>query len=135
MSRNGIPAAQIRAWTAPGLANSKIRRDVLKYATAALDRSELVGNTEALQHFTGDALVLWSTASAVMSREHGRRLARQTLDPPPPAQAKQLSVTQALLAPDLALTSSSVGCSGCARRLPIADSVQRFVPGSRWIYA
>ena len=76
MSRNGIPAAQIRAWTAPGLANSKIRRDVRKYATAALDRSELVRNTEALQHFTGDALVLWSTASAVMPREHGRRLAR-----------------------------------------------------------
>lgn len=68
------------------------------------------------------------------NRQQVPALRRQTLGATPPGQAKQLSVTQALLAPDLALTASAVGRSGCTRRFLIADSVQRFVPGSRWIY-
>ena len=93
MSPNGIPAALIRAWMAPGLANPKIRRDVRKYATTGRDRSALVRDTEALERFTGDALVLWSNAgSKVMPREHGRRLA----DTLPNAQLAELDNTYVL---------------------------------------
>ncbi|MFF1555892.1 alpha/beta fold hydrolase, partial [Rhodococcus erythropolis] len=75
MSRKGISAELARKWTAPGIADSKIRRDLRKYATTPLDRPQLIRDTEALARFTGESLVLWSSAGKVIPREHGRRLA------------------------------------------------------------
>jgi pimeloyl-ACP methyl ester carboxylesterase len=75
MSRRPIPDDLVHGWTEPGLRDRRIRRDVVAYGRSGFRRRELVANTEALRNFTGDALVLWSSAGKVMPREHGRRLA------------------------------------------------------------
>ncbi|QIS18814.1 alpha/beta fold hydrolase [Nocardia terpenica] len=75
MARHPLPDELVRGWTAPGLRDRRIGRDVRKYGTSLPPKAELIANTEALRRFPGDALVLWSSAGKVMPREHGRRLA------------------------------------------------------------
>ncbi|MFD0364097.1 alpha/beta fold hydrolase [Nocardia sp. GCM10030253] len=75
MARKPLPDDLVRGWTEPALRDKGIRRDLLKYAKSDFLGPELIANTEALQHFSGDALVLWSSAGKVMPRKHGRRLA------------------------------------------------------------
>lgn len=75
MARRPLPDALIHDWTEPALRDKAIRRDLLKYATSGFPKAELIANTEALQHFSGDALILWSSAGKVMPRAHGRKLA------------------------------------------------------------
>jgi pimeloyl-ACP methyl ester carboxylesterase len=75
MARNPLPDDLVRSWTEPALRDKGIRRDLLEYATSDFVKTDLIANTEALQHFSGEALVLWSSAGKVMPREHGRRLA------------------------------------------------------------
>ncbi|UFS96209.1 alpha/beta fold hydrolase [Nocardia huaxiensis] len=65
----------VRGWTEPGLRDKRIRRDLLAYTRSGFHKPELIANTEALRGFSGDALVLWSSAGKVMPREHGRALA------------------------------------------------------------
>ncbi|MGW5452375.1 alpha/beta fold hydrolase [Nocardia sp. NPDC003979] len=65
----------VRAWTDPGLRDAGIRRDLLAYTRSGFAKAELITATEALRHFRGEALILWSSAGKVMPREHGRRLA------------------------------------------------------------
>ncbi|MEV6431982.1 alpha/beta fold hydrolase [Nocardia sp. NPDC051463] len=76
MARNPLPDDLMHGWTEPALRDRAIRRDLIKYAKSDFHGPELIANTEALQHFSGDALVLWSSAGKVMPRDHGRRLAQ-----------------------------------------------------------
>lgn len=75
MTRRSLPDDLVRGWTEPGLRDKRIRRDVLSYTRSGFHKAELVAHTEALRHFSGDALILWSSAGKVMPRDHGRRLA------------------------------------------------------------
>lgn len=75
MARRPLADEVMHGWTEPALRDKAIRRDLLKYAKSGFPKSELIANTEALQRFSGDALILWSSAGKVMPREHGRRLA------------------------------------------------------------
>lgn len=75
MARTSLPDDLVRGWTEPALRDKNIYRDLRKYATSPLVAAELIANTEALKHFSGEALILWSSADKVMPREHGRRLA------------------------------------------------------------
>ncbi|MEV6216950.1 alpha/beta hydrolase [Nocardia sp. NPDC051833] len=75
MAKFPIPQDLVHGWTEPGLRDRGIRRDVLAYMRSDLCGADLVANTEALRHFRGEALILWSSAGKVMPREHGRRLA------------------------------------------------------------
>ncbi|MBM7459881.1 alpha/beta fold hydrolase [Rhodococcus coprophilus] len=75
MARRPLRDDLVRAWTEPGLRSKEVRRDLRKYVATHCTATELVADTEALQHFTGPALVLWSSAGKVMPRSHGRRLA------------------------------------------------------------
>ncbi|MFX0581299.1 alpha/beta fold hydrolase [Nocardia nepalensis] len=75
MARRPLPDDLVHGWTEPALRDKAIRRDLVKYAKSGFPKAELIANTEALQHFPGDALILWSSAGKVMPREHGRKLA------------------------------------------------------------
>lgn len=75
MARQPISDELVRGWTEPGLRDRRIGRDVRKYGRSMPDERELIANTEALRHFPGGALVLWSSAGKVMPRAHGARLA------------------------------------------------------------
>lgn len=75
MTRRSLPDDLVRGWTEPGLRDKRIRRDVLSYTRSGFHKAKLVAHTEALRHFSGDALILWSSAGKVMPRDHGRRLA------------------------------------------------------------
>ncbi|WP_216902564.1 alpha/beta fold hydrolase [Nocardia alni] len=75
MARNPLPDDLVRGWTEPGLRDKNIRRDLLAYTRSEFPARELIANTEALQNFSGEALILWSSAGKVMPRDHGRRLA------------------------------------------------------------
>lgn len=75
MARYPIPDELARGWTEPGLRDRRIGRDVRKYGRSMPAERELIANTEALRNFSGEALVLWSSAGKVMPRAHGARLA------------------------------------------------------------
>ncbi|MGA5817578.1 alpha/beta fold hydrolase [Kitasatospora sp. NPDC094028] len=76
MTRRPVPDDMIRRWTTPVLGDPRIRRDLLAYCHGPVDRRRLIRDTEALRHFTGPALVLWSPDNRVMPPEHGHQLAR-----------------------------------------------------------
>ncbi|MGW6728502.1 alpha/beta fold hydrolase [Nocardia sp. NPDC055029] len=75
MAKFPLPDDLVHGWTEPGLRDPGVRADVLAYMRSGYDKPTLIANTEALQHFPGEALILWSSAGKVMPREHGRRLA------------------------------------------------------------
>lgn len=75
MAKYPIPDDLVHGWTEPGLCQPAIRADVLAYMRSSRHKADLVADTEALRNFSGEALVLWSSAGKVMPREHGRRLA------------------------------------------------------------
>jgi pimeloyl-ACP methyl ester carboxylesterase len=65
----------VRSWTEPGLRDRRVRRDLRRYAVSLPAKAQLIADTEALQSFSGEALILWSPENRVMPPEHGRRLA------------------------------------------------------------
>ncbi|NNH74246.1 alpha/beta hydrolase [Nocardia uniformis] len=75
MARRPLSDEMVDGWTEPGLRDKRIRRDLLSYTRSGFTTAELIANTEALRNFSGEALILWSSADKVMPREHGRRLA------------------------------------------------------------
>jgi pimeloyl-ACP methyl ester carboxylesterase len=75
MARRPVPGELIRRWTEPVLSDPDIRRDLLAYCRGPFDKAALTRDTEALQRFKGDVLVLWSPDNRVMPPAHGRRLA------------------------------------------------------------
>ncbi|MDV3124952.1 alpha/beta hydrolase [Mycobacterium sp. 21AC1] len=77
MAGKPIPQDVIEAWTGAGIADKRIRRDLLKYARTKFDYPGLVRATNALADFTGPTLVLWSR-NRVMPVEHAQQLAALT---------------------------------------------------------
>jgi pimeloyl-ACP methyl ester carboxylesterase len=77
MAKKPIPQDIIESWTAAGLADKKIRRDLIKYCRTRFDKTDLVRATNRLADFTGDTLVLWSH-NPVMPDDHAQRLAALT---------------------------------------------------------
>lgn len=75
MTARPVPDELAQRWTAPALTDAGVRRDLRKYVSTRFDKAELIANTEALQRFSGPALVLWSPDGRVMPVEHGKRLA------------------------------------------------------------
>lgn len=74
MAKHPLPDAIVDAWTAHGLADKAIRRDLVKYCRSRFDKPSLIDATNQLATFDRPALVLWSD-NPVMPVEHGRRLA------------------------------------------------------------
>jgi pimeloyl-ACP methyl ester carboxylesterase len=77
MAKKPIPQDIIDSWTHAGLADKKIRRDLIKYCRTRFSHADLVRATNRLTDFTGDTLVLWSH-NPVMPDEHATRLAALT---------------------------------------------------------
>jgi pimeloyl-ACP methyl ester carboxylesterase len=77
MAAKPIPQDIVEAWTDPGLADVRIRRDLLKYARTKIDKPDLVRATNRLAEFSGDVLVLWSR-NRVMPVAHAEALAELT---------------------------------------------------------
>ncbi|HUH72312.1 MAG TPA: alpha/beta hydrolase [Mycobacterium sp.] len=74
MAKKPVRQDIVDAWLAAGLADARIRRDLVKYCRTRFDRADLIRATTALRKFSGPALVLWSD-NPVMPAEHGQRLA------------------------------------------------------------
>lgn len=75
MARRPVPDDLVRRWTEPLLHDRGVHRDLLAYCRSEFDKATLIKDTEALRHFQGDVLVLWSPDNRVMPPGHGRRLA------------------------------------------------------------
>ncbi|MDG5485781.1 alpha/beta fold hydrolase [Mycolicibacterium gadium] len=77
MAAKPIPQHIVEAWTNAGIADVRIRRDLLKYARTRFDKSGLVRATNRLADFSGDVLVLWSR-NRVMPVAYAEALAELT---------------------------------------------------------
>lgn len=77
MARKSIPQDVIEAWTDPGIADKRIRRDLLSYARTKFSKPDLVRATNRLADFSGEVLVLW-TRNRVMPMAHAEALAELT---------------------------------------------------------
>lgn len=75
MTKKPVPQDIVDKWLTPGLADRRIRQDLVKYGHSKFKRDELIRATNALTDFTGPALVLWSD-NPVMPAHHGHRLAK-----------------------------------------------------------
>jgi len=74
MAKKPVPQDIVDEWLSAGLADRRIRQDLVKYCRNKFDGADLTRATNALTNFTGPALVLWSH-NPVMPAEHGDRLA------------------------------------------------------------
>lgn len=74
MAERPLPDDLVRAWTAAGLSDRLVRRDLRAYASGHQDAAANIASTEALARFGRPAKVIW-TDNRVMPREHGSRLA------------------------------------------------------------
>jgi pimeloyl-ACP methyl ester carboxylesterase len=74
MAKKPVPQDIVDEWLAAGLADARIRRDLVKYCGTKFDKTDLIRATNRLADFDGPALVLWSR-NPVMPVDHGDRLA------------------------------------------------------------
>lgn len=74
MAKKPVPQDIVETWFAAGLADRRIRRDLVKYCRTKFVGPELIRATNRLADFDGSALVLWSR-NPVMPADHGDRLA------------------------------------------------------------
>src|SRR6185312_9169716 len=65
------------AWLAAGLADRRIRQDLVKYCRTKFDKADLIRATNRLADFDGHVLVLWSR-NPVMPDHHATQLAELT---------------------------------------------------------
>ncbi len=77
MAKKPIPQDIVDTWLAAGLADRRIRRDLVKYCRTKFDKADLIRATNRLADFHGDVLVLWSR-NPVMPDDHATRLAELT---------------------------------------------------------
>jgi pimeloyl-ACP methyl ester carboxylesterase len=77
MAKKPIPQDIVDTWLAAGLADRRIRRDLVKYCRTKFDKADLIRATNRLADFDGDVLVLWSR-NPVMPDDHATRLAELT---------------------------------------------------------
>jgi pimeloyl-ACP methyl ester carboxylesterase len=75
MAKQPVPQPIVDDWTAAGLADAEIRRDLVKYCRTRFDKADLIRATERLAGFERPALVLWSD-NPVMPVAHAHRLAQ-----------------------------------------------------------
>jgi pimeloyl-ACP methyl ester carboxylesterase len=77
MAKSPVPQDIVNTWMAAGLADPRIRRDLVKYCRTKFDGADLTRATNSLRDFRGDVLVLWSR-NPVMPDDHATRLAELT---------------------------------------------------------
>jgi pimeloyl-ACP methyl ester carboxylesterase len=77
MAKKPIPQDIVDAWMSAGLADRRIRQDLVKYCRTKFVGAELIRATNSLKDFRGQALVLWSR-NPVMPDKHATRLAELT---------------------------------------------------------
>ena len=77
MAKKPVPQDIVDEWMAAGLADRRIRRDLVKYCRTKFDKADLIRATNRLADFDGDVLVLWSR-NPVMPDDHAMRLAELT---------------------------------------------------------
>jgi pimeloyl-ACP methyl ester carboxylesterase len=77
MAKKPVPQDIVDEWLAAGLADRRIRQDLVKYCHTKFDKADLIRATNRVADFDGDVLVLWSHNS-VMPDEHAMRLAELT---------------------------------------------------------
>lgn len=74
MAKKPVPQKIVDRWLAPGLADPRIREDLIRYCRTQFNKSELISATNKLAGFDKPALILWSR-NPVMPFDHGLRLA------------------------------------------------------------
>lgn len=77
MAKKPVPQGIVDQWLAAGLADRRIRQDLVKYCRTKFDKTDLIRATNRLADFDGDVLVLWSR-NPVMPDDHATRLAELT---------------------------------------------------------
>jgi pimeloyl-ACP methyl ester carboxylesterase len=77
MAKKPVPQDIVDEWLAAGLADRRIRHDLVKYCRTKFDKADLIRATNRLSDFAGDVLVLWSR-NPVMPDDHATRLAELT---------------------------------------------------------
>ncbi|GAC1406837.1 MAG: alpha/beta hydrolase [Mycobacterium sp.] len=77
MAKKPVPQNIVEEWMAPGLADRRIRQDLVKYCRTKFDTADLIRATNRVADFAGHVLVLWSRNS-VMPNKHAMRLAELT---------------------------------------------------------
>jgi pimeloyl-ACP methyl ester carboxylesterase len=77
MAKKPVPQHIVDAWMAAGLADARIRQDLVKYCRTKFDKADLIRATKRLSDFDGDVLVLWSH-NPVMPDDHATQLAGLT---------------------------------------------------------
>ena len=77
MAKKPVPQDIVDAWMAAGLADRRIRQDLVKYCRTKFDKADLTRATNRLADFDGEVLVLWSH-NPVMPEDHATRLANLT---------------------------------------------------------
>jgi pimeloyl-ACP methyl ester carboxylesterase len=77
MAKKPVPQTIVDEWLAAGLAERRIRRDLVRYCRTKFDKADLIRATNRLADFDGEVLVLWSH-NPVMPDDHATRLAELT---------------------------------------------------------
>ena len=77
MAKQPVPQDIVDEWMAAGLADRRIRHDLVKYCRTKFDKADLIRATNRLADFDGEVLVLWSR-NPVMPDDHATRLAGLT---------------------------------------------------------
>ena len=77
MAKRPVPQDIVDEWMTAGLADRRIRQDLVKYCRTKFDKADLIRATNGLADFDGDVLVLWSR-NPVMPDDHATHLAELT---------------------------------------------------------
>jgi pimeloyl-ACP methyl ester carboxylesterase len=77
MAKKPVPQDIVDEWMAAGLADPRIRQDLVKYCRTKFVGTDLVRATNSLKDFDGGVLVLWSR-NPVMPDDHATRLTQLT---------------------------------------------------------
>ena len=77
MAKRPVPQGIVDEWMTAGLADRRIRQDLVKYCRTKFDKADLIRATNRLADFDGGVLVLWSR-NPVMPDDHATHLAELT---------------------------------------------------------
>ncbi len=77
MAKRPVPQDIVDEWMTAGLADRRIRQDLVKYCRTKFDKADLIRATNRLADFDGGVLVLWSR-NPVMPVDHATQLAELT---------------------------------------------------------
>ncbi len=77
MAKRPVPQDIVDEWMTAGLADRRIRQDLVKYCRTKFNKADLIRATNRLADFDGGVLVLWSR-NPVMPDDHATHLADLT---------------------------------------------------------